>query len=64
MKKIKGYLLLLALGSTALFSGYSWMEETVEDAFITVSSNTLEATIKDEATDRLKEKLSSLIYDL
>ena len=64
MKRVKRYLLLLALGTTALFSGYSWLDEAIEDAFITVASGELEATIKDKAEDRLKEKLFNLLEDL
>ena len=61
MKRIRRYLLLLALGSTALFTGYSWLENTIEDAFVTVASEGVEEAIKDEATDRLKEKLFDLL---
>jgi|ETNmetMinimDraft_8_1059916.scaffolds.fasta_scaffold177330_1 hypothetical protein len=57
MKKIKRYLLLLAVGSTGLFAGYSWLEGVVEDAFITVGTDKIEEVVKEEAEDRLKEKL-------
>ena len=61
MKKIKRYLLLLAIGSTGLFAGYSWLEGVVTDAFITVGTDKVEEVVKEEAEDRLKEKLFSLI---
>ena len=63
MKKLKLYLLLLAIGSTGLFAGYSWVEGVVEDAFITVGTDKIEEVVKEKAEDRLKEKLSGLLED-
>ena len=57
MKKIKRYLLLLAIGSTGLFAGYSWVEGVVTDAFITIGTDKVEEVVKEKAEDRLKEKL-------
>lgn len=61
IKKIKLYLLLTAIGSTGLFAGYSWLEGVVEDAFITVGTDKIEAVVKEQAEDRLKEKLFSVL---
>ena len=61
MKKIKRYLLLLALGSTGLFAGYSWLEGVIEDAFISVGTDKIEEVVKEKAEERLKEKLFNLI---
>ena len=63
MKKIKRYLLLLAIGSTGLFAGYSWVDGVVADAFITVGTDKVEEVVKQKAEDRLKEKLSGLLED-
>ena len=60
MKKVKRYLLLLALASTGLFAGYSWLEDVVQDAFISVASDQVSVTIRNSAEDRLKEKLFDL----
>ena len=57
IKKLKLYLLLTAIGSTGLFAGYSWVEGVVEDAFITVGTDKIEEVVKEEAEERLKEKL-------
>ena len=57
MKKIKRYLLLLAIGSTGLFAGYSWVEGVVADAFVTIGTDKVEEVVKEQAEDRLKEKL-------
>jgi len=61
VKKIKRYLLILALASTALFTGYSWLGDVVEDVFLTGVSEGVEEAIKDEAEGRLKEKLFGLL---
>ena len=61
IKKLKLYLLLLAIGSTGLFAGYSWLEGVVKDAFITGASEGVTEVIKVEAEDRLKEKLFGLL---
>jgi len=61
VKKIKRYLLLLALGSTGLFAGYSWLEGVIEDAFISVGTDKIEEVVKEKAEERLKEKLFNLI---
>ena len=47
----------MAIGSTGLFAGYSWLEGVVKDAFITGASEGVTEVIKVEAEDRLKEKL-------
>ena len=61
MKKLKLYLLLTAIGSTGLFAGYSWLEGVVTDAFITVGTDKVEEVVKEEAEERLKEKLFGLL---
>ena len=63
MKKIKRYLLLVALGSVGLFAGYEWLEDVIESAFVTVGSEIIEEEIKQSAEDRLKEKLGGLLED-
>ena len=57
IKKIKLYLLLTAIGSTGLFAGYSWLEGAIQDAFITAGTEKVEEVVKEQAEDRLKEKL-------
>ena len=51
----------MAIGSTGLFAGYSWLEGVVEDAFITVGTDKIEEVVKEEAEERLKEKLFGLL---
>ena len=63
MKKIKRYLLILALTTTALYSGFGWLESTIEDAFITGASEGVTEAIKLEAEDRLTEKLFSILEE-
>lgn len=63
IKKLKLYLLLMAIGSTGLFAGYSWLEGVVEDAFVTIGTDKVEEVVKQKAEDRLKEKLSGLLED-
>ena len=63
IKKARLYLLMAMAGASALLAGATYIEGMLQDYFITTATENIKEEVKEEAEDRLKEKLFSIIKE-